>query len=128
MASQGPWETKTEDFRDSSFMIAISVLQDAQKRILERTGTSAADSVLFFREQCRSVRPAQRGGRPHSTNLRKGLRSKPTAASFEDAVNDIQIFIGSSFPLIFIDPTGWTGYPFTKIKPLFLRSNISAKS
>jgi three-Cys-motif partner protein len=32
----GPWETKTEDFSDSSFMIAISVLQDAQKQILER--------------------------------------------------------------------------------------------
>ena len=27
----GPWETKTENFSDSSFMIAISVLRDAQK-------------------------------------------------------------------------------------------------
>ena len=26
---------------------------------------------------------------------------------------------GTSFPLIFIDPTGWTEYPFTKIAPLF---------
>ena len=60
----GPWETKTEDFRDSSFMIAISVLQDAQKRILERTGTRRRIRCFFFREQCRSVRPAQRGGRP----------------------------------------------------------------
>src|SRR5580704_13596070 len=32
----GPWETKTEDFSDSSFMIAISVLLDAQNQILER--------------------------------------------------------------------------------------------
>ena len=40
---------------------------------------------------------------------------------FEDAVSEIQTFIGSSFPLIFIDPTGWTGYPFDKIKPLFAR-------
>src|SRR5882757_4739541 len=34
----GPWETKTEGFADSSFMIAISVLQDAQQRIFERAG------------------------------------------------------------------------------------------
>src|SRR6266481_5203596 len=34
----GPWETKTENFSDSSFMIAITVLQDAQKQILQRTG------------------------------------------------------------------------------------------
>ena len=31
------------------------------------------------------------------------------------------MFIGTSFPLFFIDPTGWTGYPFDKIKPLFMR-------
>ena len=34
----GPWETKTEDFTDSSFMIAISVLRDAQEQYQERTG------------------------------------------------------------------------------------------
>lgn len=27
--------------------------------------------------------------------------------------------MGTSFPIIFIDPTGWTGYSFTKIAPLF---------
>ena len=34
----GPWETKTDDFSDSSFMIAISVLLDAQKQYLDRSG------------------------------------------------------------------------------------------
>src|ERR1700738_4955231 len=33
----GPWETKTENFSDSSFMIAISVLLDVQKQYQERT-------------------------------------------------------------------------------------------
>jgi three-Cys-motif partner protein len=40
---------------------------------------------------------------------------------FEDAVNEINEFIGTSFPLIFIDPTGLTGFAFEKIKPLFGR-------
>jgi len=34
----GPWETKTEDFIDSSFMIAINVVQDAQQKIETQTG------------------------------------------------------------------------------------------
>lgn len=28
----GPWDTQSEDFSDSSFMIAISVLKDAQEK------------------------------------------------------------------------------------------------
>jgi hypothetical protein len=35
----GPWETQTENFADSSFMIAIDVLMDAQQRVREQTGS-----------------------------------------------------------------------------------------
>src|SRR6202022_5029962 len=34
----GPWETQTEDFIDSSFMIAINVLKDAQQKMQAQTG------------------------------------------------------------------------------------------
>lgn len=34
----GPWNSKTEDFSDSSFIIALRVLQDAQRKILESRG------------------------------------------------------------------------------------------
>ena len=47
---------------------------------------------------------------------------KTYCGKFEDAVREIQAFIGVSFPLIFIDPTGWTGYPFDKLEPLFFGS------
>jgi hypothetical protein len=43
-------------------------------------------------------------------------------ADFEDTIAAIQQSIGRSFPLIFIDPTGWTGYAFDKIQPLFNRA------
>ncbi len=49
----------------------------------------------------------------------QGFEIKTYQGDFEDAVSEIKSFVGSSFPLIFIDPTGWTGYPFDKIKPLF---------
>jgi three-Cys-motif partner protein len=52
----------------------------------------------------------------------EGFEIETYGGKFEDAVNEIQSFVGASFPLIFIDPTGWTGYPFNKIKPLFIRA------
>lgn len=38
--------------------------------------------------------------------------------NFTDAVPKITAFVKNSFALIFIDPTGWTGYGFDRIKPL----------
>ena len=119
----GPWKTKTENFSDSSFMIAISVLRDAQRRYRERTGVirrircffSEADPGTFAqleRAVARFHKPAE------------DFEIKTYCGLFEDAVSEIQTFIGSSFPLIFIDPTGWRGYPLDKIKPLFARPKV----
>jgi three-Cys-motif partner protein len=109
-----------KSFIDSVFMIAISVLLDAQKQYRERTGVSRRIRCFFsetdpdaFAQLERTValfhKPAE------------GFEIKTHCGKFEDAISDIQTFIGRSFPLIFIDPTGWTGYPFEKIKPLFAR-------
>jgi three-Cys-motif partner protein len=117
----GPWETKTEDFRDSSFMIAISVLQDAQKRILERTGNRRRIRCFFSESNAEAFAQLKEAVIPFH-KPEEASEIETYSGKFEDAVNEIQAFIGSSFPLIFIDPTGWTGYPFSKIKPLFLRA------
>lgn len=114
----GPWDTKTDNFSDSSFMIAISVLHDAQKIILERTGARRRIRCFFSESGAEAfgqlTRAVSTFHRPD-----EGFEIKTYLGKFEDAVSEIQAFIGSSFPLIFIDPTGWTGYPFSKIKPLF---------
>jgi three-Cys-motif partner protein len=117
----GPWETQTEDFADSSFMIAISVLQDAQKQVFERSGIRRRVGCFFsernsaaFAQLVSAVKPFHKPEDQFEIQTYHG--------EFADAVGVIQAFIRSSFPLIFIDPTGWTGYPFDKIKPLFMRS------
>jgi three-Cys-motif partner protein len=38
----GPWQSKMEDYSDTSFMIAIDVLKDAQTRIFAETGRGGA--------------------------------------------------------------------------------------
>jgi three-Cys-motif partner protein len=116
----GPWETKTEDFSDSSFMIAISVLRDAQKTILARTGKRRRIRCFFSENNAEAFAQLQQAvARFHKPE--EGFEVRTYCGKFEDAVSEIQTFIDTSFPLIFIDPTGWTGYPFGKIKPIFAR-------
>lgn len=116
----GPWKTKTESFSDSSFMIAISVLQDAQIRILDRTKTRRRIRCFFSESDAGVFARLQEAVAPFHKPDEK-FEIKTYCGRFEDAVDEIQTFIGGSFPLIFIDPTGWSGYPFDKIRRLFLR-------
>jgi three-Cys-motif partner protein len=77
----GPWETKTEDFLDSSFMIAISVLKDAQQKIQIQTGRRPKIRC-FFSENNRQAytKLATALSRPF-TNPKKILRLGPTAGN-----------------------------------------------
>jgi three-Cys-motif partner protein len=117
----GPWETKTENFSDSSFMIAITVLKDAQQQILDRTGERRRIRCFFSENDPEAYAQLQdavaKFHRP-----KEHFEISTYEGKFEDAVSNIQSFIGTSFPLIFIDPTGWQGYPFDKIKILFARA------
>ena len=119
----GPWQTETEDFSDSSFMIAISTLLDVQEQIRARAEpgrTNPRIRCFFSESDSETFRKLElavsRFHRPAA-----GFEVKTYFGNFEDAVDEIDAYIAGSFPLIFIDPTGWTGYPFEKIKKLFLR-------
>lgn len=116
----GPWETKTENFTDSSFMIAISVLQDAQKKILSQKGHRRRIRCFFSERNAEAFAQLDAAVAPFHKPV-EGFEIKTYSGEFEDAVGEIQAFIGTSFPLIFIDPTGWAGYSFNKIKPIFVR-------
>jgi three-Cys-motif partner protein len=100
-------------------MIAIAVLLDAQKQILERGHKRRIR--CFFSETNPKVFAQLQEAVAAFHKPEEGFEIKTCCGKFEDAVSEIQAFIGASFPLIFIDPTGWTGYPFDKIRPLFLR-------
>jgi three-Cys-motif partner protein len=116
----GPWETRTEIFSDSPFMIAISVLQDAQKRIQKRLNLRRRIRCFFSETDSEAFAQLREAVAPFHKPA-EGFEIKTYRGKFEDAVSEIQAFVDASFSLIFIDPTGWTGYPFDKIKPLFVR-------
>lgn len=116
----GPWETRTSDFSDSSFMIAIRVLKDAQSRVQEITGVRRRIRCYFSETGSAAFAKLEKAV-AELNNPAQGFEVRTFHGKFEDAIEDIDRFIGGSFPLIFIDPTGWTGYPLPKIKRLFDR-------
>ena len=105
----GPWRTQTEDFADSSFMIAIQVLRDAQQQTFERTGKRRRLRCFFSESDPAAYAQLEQAVAPWRKPAEL-LEIQTYGGKFEDAVPQIQSFIDGSFPLIFIDPTGWTGY------------------
>ena len=53
----GPWESKAAGFSDTSFMIAIRVLKDAQKQLRDQ-GKSRTIRCFFVEENNKSLRTA----------------------------------------------------------------------
>lgn len=116
----GPWQSETDDFSDTSFMIAINVLKDAQLRIEEKTDQRRTIRC-YFSETDRTAFAQLRATVAQHHDPAGRFEIRTFHGPFEDAIGDIRGFIGQAFPLVFIDPTGWTGYPFDKIAPIFDR-------
>lgn len=115
----GPWKTETEDFADSSFMIAIKALQQAQADMSVR-GKKHKITLFLSERNAKSFAKLRTAVEPFNKPS-EGFEIITYGGEFEDAIPEIQKCIGTSFPLIFIDPTGWTGFGLDKIKVLFQR-------
>jgi three-Cys-motif partner protein len=105
----GPWKTATENFSDSSFMIALSALRDAQQTVFEQTA-ERRKVRCFFSEKDSKAYSKLRDAVSTYDQPDRGFEIRTFCGEFESAVPEIQNFVGSSFSLIFIDPTGWAGY------------------
>jgi three-Cys-motif partner protein len=95
-------------------MIAISVLKDAQQKIQTQTGRRPK-LRCFFSENDRQAYAKLATAIAPFHRPEEDFEIKTYCGEFESAIPEIQTFIGRSFPLIFIDPTGWTGYSFNRI-------------
>jgi three-Cys-motif partner protein len=100
-------------------MIAISVLRDAQRIIFEQEHVQRRIRCFFSEHSPDAFAQLQAAVSPfHSPE--EGFEIRTFRGEFQNAVAEIQEFVVDSFALIFLDPTGWTGYPLDKIRPLFL--------
>jgi three-Cys-motif partner protein len=117
----GPWNVQSDDFKDSSFAIAIEQLRKARDVHKKRTGKTLK-LRCFFLEKTPSAYTKLKQFADHITDVIIETKNK----KLEDAIQDILKFVqeggSTSFPFIFIDPTGWSGFALEPITPL-LRLN-----
>jgi three-Cys-motif partner protein len=112
----GPWQTQTENFSDTSFMIAIEVLRTAHFN-MQSKGIPRTTKCFFVEKNPTSHALLSAAVRKfHSPN--EGFFIETFKGTFESATARIVRFIENSFSLIFIDPTGWKGYPYDAIAPV----------
>lgn len=113
----GPWNVQSEDFKDSSFSIALEQLRKARRVHQDRTGRTLK-LRCFFLESNRSAFNKLK----QFTDKITDVEIEPLNKKLEHAIPVILEFVkkgGSrSFPFIFIDPKGWTGFEMGTIAPL----------
>jgi len=113
----GPWKVKSEKFEDSSFSIALEQLRKARDLHKKQTGKTLK-LRCFFLEKTPSAYAKLRQFAGQQDDVIIETKNK----KLEDAIQDIKKFVRAggttSFPFIFIDPTGWSGFALETITPL----------
>ena len=108
----GPWKSQNEEFNDTSFMIAIKKLREVRDG-LARAGKNPRIRCLFVEKNRRSFEALRR-----AISSVNDIEVRALHGRFESVIPDIVQFVGHSFSLVFIDPTGWTGFGMRTIEPV----------
>lgn len=111
----GPWKSETESYEDTSFRIAIDKLRAIRDGLKKDRNKDVKFRCLFIEKDKGAFQELQK-----SVGEIRDIEIKLINGSFEDNIPEICNFIGRSFSLVFIDPTGWTGFDLTKIAPLLM--------
>jgi three-Cys-motif partner protein len=115
----GPWKSADEDYEDTSFVIALKQLRKV------RDGLSQRRRNIRIRCLFNDNDSAAYEGLKKAVASVSDIEIKPLCRDFEEVVPDIVGYVGRSFSLTFIDPTGWTGFGLEKIRPLLqLRGEV----
>lgn len=108
----GPWKSDEEAFEDTSFTIAINKLRQVQTG-LRKAGRNPEIRCLFVEKDPKAFRQLK-----DATGRISDIGAEALQGEFEERMPDILRFVGSSFSLVFIDPTGWTGFGLRNITPI----------
>lgn len=116
----GPWQEKSEALEDTSFSIALRELKKAREKL-------ASENIpLSFRCFFVEIEPEPYSRLRAFAEQVTDARVETRNASFESVISEVERFVRDegprTFPFIFIDPTGWTGFGMRSIRPL-LRLN-----
>jgi three-Cys-motif partner protein len=112
----GPWNSQSQDLSDSSFAIAIDQLKRAKATLSEK-GKDPSLRCMFLEKD-----PAAFAKLDTFIGQVQDVETRTKNDTLEGSIQDILSFVRDggrgTFPFIFIDPTGWTGFAMDLIAPL----------
>ncbi len=112
----GPWNVQSDRFEDSSFAIALDQLRKASD--VHKNKGRPLKLRCFFLEKKKSAFLKLK----QFTETIKDAEIEAHNSALENSVPLIEDFVRKggrhSFPFIFVDPTGWTGFDMATIAPL----------
>ena len=113
----GPWNSVSEEFKDSSFGIAIDRLKEARSNFEETSGRTFKIRCFFVEESQSAFNKLQKFNRAISD-----VEVEAVNSTFEVAIPRIVDFVskssGTNFLFLLLDPKGWTGFSMEKIRVL----------
>lgn len=116
----GPWSVRSADLADSSFAIALAELRKARETLRGHGRDLSVGCMFLERDPAAYRRLSEYADGVADATVRTAN------ARLTDAMGEVLGFVheggNSSFPFIFIDPTGWSGLDLEDIRPL-LRVN-----
>ena len=111
----GPWQSRADNYADTSFAGAINSLVNA-KRILGEAGHAPRISCLFIEQNESAYRQLK-----EFCEAIRDVEAVPLQGNFTQKIPEIKQFLqnhGKPFPFFFIDPTGWKPIRIPAISPL----------
>lgn len=97
----GPWEARSGEFADTSFGIAIRELREVRDAFRLR-GMNKRLRCVFVEKDSESF-----GRLSGAAAQAIDLDARAIHGTFEDNIPEVRQYVGSSFALTFVDPTGW---------------------
>ncbi|RJP32663.1 MAG: three-Cys-motif partner protein TcmP [Phycisphaerales bacterium] len=117
----GPWNARSDEHRDSSFALALTQLRQARRNPADLKAARSRPQLelrCFFLERDPAAFARLRGLASRVADAEIELRN----ATLEQSIDDILAFVRKrqrdAFALVFLDPTGWTGFGLDVIAPL----------
>jgi three-Cys-motif partner protein len=108
----GPWRSEDQSFEDTSFMIAIATLRRVRDG-LKKINRTPSIRCVFVEKDPKAFRLLQQ-----AIADVQDIQVTVLNAEFEQAIPDLLTAIGKAFSLVFIDPSGWTGFGLNQIAPI----------
>jgi len=113
----GPWNVQSDDFKDSSFAIALQQLRTARDTVRNVYKKELALKCVFLEKDAAAFQRLDAYAK-----AQRDVEVIALNRDFERTVDELVRLIERSchgyFPFIFIDPKGWKGFSMNLIAPL----------